>query len=276
MLPNNPVVLARSVHAHLVAWGVFDVTGQPERSRAALEQAGRDARELESFPSVPMALAARFHYHFCANDEPAALAVSRLGSEYGLAPMLYRHGDYKEALATAERSAARAGPMVRLDRGFILAELPDGERRAWRAFEEFRAAGDLGYYRVYVGAIPLLLGRKPDSVRACLEVRGDATASVPPTARKSVTNGYLDYLCDLISEDELLRAAGRCRPMLCEAHFQIGLRHLAENDRDGAREHFRKCVDTRVFIYWDYVWARAFLDRLERDRRWPEWIGRRE
>jgi hypothetical protein len=64
--------------------------------------------------------------------------------------------------------------------------------------------------------------------------------------------------------------------MLCEAHFQIGLRHLAEGDRDGARDHFQKCVQTRVFIYWDYVWARAFLDRLKGDSRWPDWIRRRK
>jgi hypothetical protein len=59
----------------------------------------------------------------------------------------------------------------------------------------------------------------------------------------------LDDLRDRFPEDELLRAAGRCRPMLCEAHFLAGLRHLAEEDRDGARDHFRKCVETRVFIY---------------------------
>jgi hypothetical protein len=57
--------------------------------------------------------------------------------------------------------------------------------------------------------------------------------------------------------------------MLCEAHFLAGLRHLAAEDRDGARDHFQKCVETRVFIYWDYKWARAFRDRLKNDRTWP-------
>src|SRR5262249_6828512 len=46
MLPGNPVVLATSVHAHLIAAGVFAEKGKPERSRAALEQAGRDAQAL--------------------------------------------------------------------------------------------------------------------------------------------------------------------------------------------------------------------------------------
>jgi tetratricopeptide (TPR) repeat protein len=274
MLPNNPVVLSRSVNAHLVAWGAFHVNGQLDRSRAALAEAGRDARELEAFPSVVMALTARFQYHLCADDEPAARAVTELGTHFRSAVMLYRHGDYKAALAAADLAAAQGYSTARCERGFILAEMPDGQRLAWQAFQELRAAGDLGYYRVYECAIPLLLGRKADAVRTSREIRGDGASLVPPAARRSTTGLYVDYLCELITEDELLRAAGRCRPMLCEAHFQIALRHLAEDDRDGARDHFQKCVDTRVFIYWDYVWARAFLDRLNSDPRWPKWIGR--
>jgi hypothetical protein len=72
--------------------------------------------------------------------------------------------------------------------------------------------------------------------------------------------------------DQLLKTAGRCRPKLCEAHFVIGLSRLCEGDRAGARLHFQKCTKTRVFIYWDYVWGRAFLERLQKDRTWPPWI----
>jgi tetratricopeptide (TPR) repeat protein len=61
MLKGNPVALARSVQAHLVAAGVFDRCGKAVESAAAVKQAGRDARALEPFASVPMALVARFH-----------------------------------------------------------------------------------------------------------------------------------------------------------------------------------------------------------------------
>jgi tetratricopeptide (TPR) repeat protein len=271
MLPGSPVILARSVHAHLVASGVFVVTGQSERSRAALEQAGRDVRVLESFPSVPMAQAARFHYHECAGEEQAARAVSGLGGEFRQALMLYRQADYEKALAVADRGVARGGGLARVERGFILAEMDDGERRAWAAFKDAEASNDLGYFRLCAAAIPLLLGRKADAVQASLKVRADPTVPVPPWY-KGWYHRYLDYLCDQISEDELIRAAGRCRPMLCEAHFQIGLRHLAEGDRDGARDHFQKCDETRVFLYWDHKWARAFRDRLAQDRTWPQWV----
>jgi hypothetical protein len=53
----------------------------------------------------------------------------------------------------------------------------------------------------------------------------------------------------------------------------IGMRRLARGDWSGAREHFRKCDETRVFVYWDHQWARAFLRRLEQDPSWPKWIG---
>jgi tetratricopeptide (TPR) repeat protein len=49
MLPDNPVVLARSVHAHPVASGTFAAQGQTDRSRDALDQAGRDAEALRPF-----------------------------------------------------------------------------------------------------------------------------------------------------------------------------------------------------------------------------------
>jgi tetratricopeptide (TPR) repeat protein len=269
MLPDNPVVLAHSVHASLVASGVFAARGQPERSRAALEQAGRDARALESFPSAPMALVARFHYYDAVGDAEAALAVSGLGNGFRHAQMLYRYRDYEQALAAAERAVRRGSALSRIERGFILAELPDGRRLAWGAFEDARVATDLGYFRLCAVAIPLLLGRKADAVQESRKVRADPTVPVPPWY-EGWYHRYLDYLCDLIPEDDLIRAAGHCRPKLCEAHFQIGLRHLAERDRDGALEHFQECDKTGVFLYWDHKWARAFRDRLKQDRTWPK------
>jgi hypothetical protein len=58
----------------------------------------------------------------------------------------------------------------------------------------------------------------------------------------------------------------------CEAKFVIGMRRLAEGDRSGAREFFQKCVATRVLIYWEYLWAGAFLKRMNEDPTWPPWI----
>jgi serine/threonine-protein kinase len=269
MLPGNAVTLARSVHAHLVAAGVFAARGQAERSQAALEQAGRDARALEPFPSVPPALGARFHYYEYVGDEETALGVSRLATESRHARMLYRCGDYVKALEAADRAVAQGTGLARVERGFILPELPDGRRRASAAFEDATAQRD-PLYGLCPPMILLLLGRGPEAVQAGLKIRSDP-ALIPPWY-EGWYHRYSDCQCGLITEDELLQAAGACRPKRCEAHFLIGLRHLAEGDRPGARTHFRRSADTRVFIYWDYMWARAFLARLEQDPDWPPWI----
>jgi tetratricopeptide (TPR) repeat protein len=271
MLPDNPVVLARSVHAHLVASGVFAARGQPERSQEAREQAGHDAGALEPFSSVPMAQVACFHYFEYVDDTENALAVSALGAEFRLATILYRRGAYDQALDAADRAAARGSALARVERGFILAELPDGRRRAWAAFEAIAAADELGDLRLYAPMIPQLLGRKADAEQASRKIR-DGPADLMPRWYRGWYDHYLKYQCGLSPEGELLRAAGSCRPKLCEAHFLIGLRHLSEGDRDGAGEHFQKCADTRVFIYWDYMWARAYLARMEKEPRWPSWL----
>jgi serine/threonine-protein kinase len=270
MLPGNAVTLARSVHAHLVAAGVFAARGRPERSRAAVEQAGRDARALESFPAVPPALVARFHYYDYVGDEETALAVSRLGIEPRLVVMLYRRGDYAKALEAADRGVARGTGLSRVERAFILADLPDGPRRAAAVFEETAARDDLGFWRLCPPMILLLLGRGTEAVQAGRKIRSDP-ALIPPWYQ-GWYHRYLDCQCGLITEDELIQPAGTCRPKRCEAHFLIGLRHLSAGDRAGARAHFRQCAETRVFIYWDYQWARAFLRRLEQDPTWPPWI----
>jgi tetratricopeptide (TPR) repeat protein len=277
MLPGNPVVLATSVHAHLIAAGVFAEKGKPERSRAALEQAGRDAQALEPFASVPPAAVARIEYFDYRGDEEAALVASRLApKEHRYAVMLYRRAksqaDYEKALQVVEHTKGRHG-MAQVERAFILAELPNGPKRAGELFPDAQA-DESRFGRLAAPMILLLLGRGPEAARASRKLRSDP-AAVPPWFQ-GWYHRYVDYYCGTITSEQLLKAAGTCRPKLSEAHFAIGLHRLAEGDREGAKEHFRKCAATGVFFYWDYQWARAFLKRLENDRTWPRWIPLKE
>jgi hypothetical protein len=271
MLPGNPVALSRSVHAHLVAAAVFDKRGQPKASKDALDQAGRDAAALEPFAAVPPALMARFHYFDQVGNEPAAFAVSAQAIEFRHAPMLYRRWHFRKALKAADRSLARGYGMAQIERGFILLELPDGPRLARQATREAAAQADAGLAPLYAPMILLLLGRKFEAVEASWKLRRHP-ALVPPW-HQGWYHRHLDFLCGRMTGEQLLQTAGRCRPKLCEAHFVIGLSRLCAGDRAGARLHFQKCAATRVFIYWDYVWARAFLERLHKDRTWPPWIA---
>jgi hypothetical protein len=218
-----------------------------------------------------MAIKACFWYYDYVGDEPAALAVNRGEHEYRHALLLYRGRRFPQALATAERATARGHRMAWVERGFILAEMPDGQKRALAAYDEATARlKDYGTGAESLGApmILLFLGHKQQAQRAYREISPDL---VPPWHNRWYFS-LLDYNCGRKSATELIEASGGARPLLSEAHLSIGLHCLADGDREGAREHFRQCAQTRAFIYWDYYWARAFLDRLDNDPTWPPWI----
>jgi len=274
MQPDNPLVLGRSVYAQLVAAGLYEGAGRHQESERVLALARRDVQELERFSSSPIAVTARFHYYVYVGDEPAAYAMSRNAGDFRYALMLYGRGEFTKALEAIERnlSLARGFWMDRVERGFILAELPDGPARARVAFQEAMAHVSKGWQMIPPWIL-LLLGDKEEAVRAYTQIRKDITPSLDGW---SWLDGWylrhLDYNCGRITADELLKDAGRSPMKLCEAHFEIGLWRLSIGDRAGARDHWRKCVATRAFENWAWLWARAFLTRMERDRAWPPWI----
>ncbi len=272
MLPGNPFVLAQSVHAHLVAASFYEDPGRARDRRRVLDLGRRDVEALKRFSSSPIAMQACFWYFEYVGDEEAAYQMSRRGTEFRLVPLLYLRREYSQALEAAERAVSRGSGLARVERGFILAELEGGRpAQARAAYREARAhPEELGFGQVCPPMILLLLGQKEEAIQASLQIRRNPSQVLSWYGGWYFT--YLDYSCGLITADDLLKAAGASRPQQCEAHFLIGLRRLAEGDRPGAREHFRKSSDTRVFIYWDWMWARAFLKRLERDPAWPRWI----
>jgi hypothetical protein len=271
MLPSNPLALARSVYAQIVAAGIYADLGRTEGRNRVLAGAQRDVKELEQLPVSPLAALACFYYYESVGDEDAALAMSQRGVGFRRAVMLYRHHESGKALEAAERNNKLTGgySLDDVERGFILAELPDGPRRARAAFQEAKAHA----YSVWQAAPPmilLLLGNKHEAIRASRRTRESQPEF--PAGFRDWYNKYLDYSADLITADTLLQAARHSRMSQCEANFAIGMRRLAEGDRSGAREFFQKCVATRVFIYWDYLWAHAFLKRMNEDPAWPPWI----
>jgi serine/threonine protein kinase/tetratricopeptide (TPR) repeat protein len=269
MLPDNPFVLGRSVFAQLVAAGIYEDKGQTQDRERVLVQARRDVQELKQFTALPVALKACFWYFNYVGNDDAAFEMSRRGPEFRYAWMLYRRKDYAQALQAVDRAVAQGIGWSRVERAFILTELPNGLERAGDQLQDAQTKESrLG--RVAAPMIPLLLRRGPEAVQASRKIRSDP-ALLPPWALDWYLR-YLDYHCGTITGEELLQTAGTCRPKLCEAHFAIGLHCLAEGNREGAKEHFRKCGATRVFIYWDHMWARAFLDRLEKEPSWPAWI----
>jgi hypothetical protein len=122
--------------------------------------------------------------------------------------------------------------------------------------------------------ILLLLGEKEAAVRAYTQLRKDVIKTRHDDW--DWLDGWslkdLDYNCGLITAEELLKAAGRSPMKLCDAHWEIGLWRLSTGDRAGAQDHWRKCVATRDFENWAWLWARVFLARMQKDPSWPPWI----
>jgi tetratricopeptide (TPR) repeat protein len=277
MLPDSPIALAASVRAHLVAASAYEAAGQPERRRAVLEQAGRDAKALERFSDVPQVFEARLYYFSYVGDEEAAFEEARRAvaqhdnaiSNYLYVLGLYLRADFPKALETLERRRSRSG-MHHASWGYILAELPDGPARALAAYRDAAKTVKRGK-ALYPQTVLRLLARKAEAIRASLELRDHGPRE--PNWRHGWYHRLLDYNCGLLAAEDLLKAAGPSRYNRCEAHFFIGLTLLADGDRAGARDHFQKAVATRVLTYFEYNWSRAFLTRMDNDPKWPRWIA---
>ena len=280
MLPDNPYVLASNVFARLVAASIYDASGESVQSRRLLDSSDRDARQLKGFTASPIALKVSFWFFDYINDDDAALETSGHGTEFRHVCVRYRRGDYAGALVAAERAAGQGFGLARLERGFVLAELDNDISRALAAYQNAADVPDESrYFRVCQPLLLLFLGQKQKAIQAARQIRKEPDA-VPfwheyETGQRTQNwyCQYLDYLSDRMSEEDFLQAARASRTKRCEAHFVIALKHLCEGDRSGAREHFEKCVETRVFIFWDWIWARAFLKRVQQDPTWPRWIA---
>ncbi|HJT32914.1 MAG TPA: protein kinase [Pirellulales bacterium] len=274
MLPGNPLVLERSVFAHLVAAGSYDAKGRSKDSDRMLAQVRPSVKELEQFSAMASAAKACFDYFEYVGDEEAAYELSGRGNRFRRAVMLYRRGEFAKALdAAVERSRTAGGDLgtERVERAFILAELPDGPARARANFEEEQANARDGW-QLIPPLILLYLGKPQEARQAFLQV--------PKEKILTWNDGWWlrlwDYLCGRITTDVLLQAAGDDRVKVSDVHFVVGLSRLSEGDRTAAQGHFRKCVATRVFANWHWPWVRAFLKRMDDDPQWPRWIPQKK
>jgi tetratricopeptide (TPR) repeat protein len=284
LLPGNLAALTASLEAHLTAACAYERHQQPDKRKTALERATRDAADLKAFPSLPRrSQDVRLRYLDYVGDEEAIRAEyirerpntggALAGRWYFL--QLYRQGKFAEALEVVEQMPRTGSELsYHLRRAFVLAYLPDGPASAFKEFQAAKNAwpggprGRRGEF--YPPTILLFLGRKDE---AAALYRDMAQAGVhSPLDRTRWYQKACEYFAGMRSADELLVGAGGSQLFLCEGHFFIGLRLLAEGDRAGARRHFEASVATRVLQFMEYDWSRAFLARMENDPTWPPWI----
>src|SRR5262249_32060365 len=156
-----------------------------------------------------------------------------------------------------------------LARALILPDAgEEGARKAMEIYERAIISAD-PFMQLYSRYIPLLLGHVEQARKDALQLR--ATGYITPQWRH-FGNFILDYHCGLISDEQLLSAAGKSNLIRCDVTFNIGLRHLSEGDRQTAKEYFKECRSTRLWDWPEYQLSGAFLNRLEKDPMCPRWI----
>ena len=277
-LPGNPLALALNVNAQLVAAGLFEETREYEKRDNALRQASSAAAPLPQYPHSSDAFLARAYYlKQTTNDVTLVDEIRRANDandnifgHYYVALSLYRLGRLPEALDEASRGVMSNSAFGGILRGYIVAELPNGPNIAFQEFNKAWQRNPSPMDAMTFETTLRLLGRKAEAVQASLQLR-ERAALLPP-ARNGWYHRLLDYHCNRLSADDLLKQAGPSRWNQSEAHFRIGLTRLAEGDRRGACEHFRQTVALGVYMSFDYDWSKAFLARLEKNPNWPPWI----
>jgi tetratricopeptide (TPR) repeat protein len=284
MMPGNPFAAGTELRVHLVAMVVFRDAGERDQATASLLQAARDAQELEQLPALPMSYVSRWSYFQLAGQEEAAHEVARKGYQEADAAStrlvyvysLYEQGDFEKAREVFERVGgsgevsgrdAKSASGIYEYRPFILAELPDGPSRALEAYRENCALFPKGYLAILNQATLLFLGRKTEATAASRELT---------SRHRGHELRILEYCAGILSEQEYLNAGAGSRNEQCVDHFFVALDRLAQADRAGAREHFRKDLATGVFRWSEYQWSRLFLKRMEKDPNWPPWIPLQE
>jgi len=288
-MPGNAMIIATDLGAHLTAMVAFQDAGEKERAAASLRRAEQDAQELEQFPALPKSYGTRWQYFSFIGQEKLAHDVALKGYQevdcaatrriYVLS--LYEQGQFEKALEVIDRVAgpgefssrdAKLASGVYFLRPLILAELPDGPFRALQACRENCELYVKGCSPVWTQATVLLLGGREEAMAA-------GRGLYHPKGITGLSPHYLrilDYWGGSVSAGDVLTAEAGSRCYQCETHFYVGLERLAQGDRLGARECFRKAVAMRIFWYAEHHWSRLFLKRMDQDPTWPPWIPLKE
>jgi tetratricopeptide (TPR) repeat protein len=275
-LPDNPVVLSESLWTHLACSHVFEEFGPSADGQAALQEGWQDARALERFPNLPAAVLARWFFVEGTDQEDTVVDELRRATEVtgdsmvrvNYAVALYQRGNYDQAYAVMARTTGE--PVMDLVRVILLAELPDGVRRANQLLQEV-AAGDLGAWDLFNSQLILrFMGRKQEAIEVSRKFL--ALPDRFPPVRKESFRQALEYCAGQRSETDLLNSMRASRLDLSNAHFSIALSALADGDRVKAKRHLQLCLDTRYFEALPYSLSRPLLARISQDPAWPPWI----
>jgi serine/threonine protein kinase len=274
MMPHNPAVCGISVWNHLVAGVLWD--GKDDRKRdEAFAHAAWDAEAALQFPGSPAAIGARLCF-LRYQRKPELYEYARRAYEEAGDPVaawyyplaLWEQGKFAAAAEVLER-IRRKIPLI-YPSAFVLAELPDGPKRAMAFYRDLMADSSFRSWTGILIEIPLVLGKKAQAVADAREKLKDRSLFLQ--LNRTFLVDQLRFQADEIGAEELIRSAGKSRRNQVVAHFCIGCMRLAEGRRDEAKDCFQRAVATGCFYFAEFDWGLAFLQRLEKDPGWPRSI----
>jgi hypothetical protein len=270
-LLDNKFVRFKSLHSQLQIADRYQAADAPEKRKAALEEAGRDAQELKGIPSL-MYVKARVFYFDHIGDGEAALKeldwashqpeTSDLVSDYALA--LYERGRDAEALRVLDAHLKPTNSAAQMLRIILWAELPEvGPDKAYDRYLKLVASrNEPGWngpiWTPHEFDALMLLGKRKEAMD-----RAASPAPFLPLAK---------YFGGELTEEEYLQAAAKAQWSPTLVHYPVALVRLSNGDRAGARDQFQKTLDGNFYPAAFYPYARAFLARMKRDPEWPRWI----
>ncbi len=280
-LPDNPLWLSSRLKADLTAAHAY-APGEPRR-RQIENQAARDVEALATHTDNALAFQARCYYLLVRGDADALIATARQAREsriedafvtYMEVSALYTRKDDAEALRVLQ-SAKDTGDESAgaTEREIVLAAMSGRKDEAEKAITDVIRSRSGGTPLSYVCAYLQLLGPeyRAKTRQAAQDIREHSSRLIPGW-RHDWYHVLLDFHAGRIDDRELLRTAGESRFNQCEANFYIGLEKLGEGDRKEAGTYFQSAVNTNVFYYYEYIWGRAFLARID-DPNWLPWAG---
>ena len=279
LLEPNALLLGRMMQARLVAAAAYESIGDPQQRQKHLDQAASTAEELKRFSGQYQAdLWRAVYFDYVGDDEQAVeswLAIKDHSITF-LVLTLFRLERFQEAmdLCDERRAQYKGARFTDFFRAFILSAMTDSPQEVVAAFEPQgkETLDSLNAHR-FAYTIYCLAGNLDAAQRYSRDLR---KVGVRLSHDEESWRKILEYTCGDIDEDAMLTQISSSRTALCQAHFLIGMTHLAKGDREKARKHFRACSNLRINRYVEDFMSRALMAQLDREPTWPRWIPNRE
>lgn len=201
----------------------------------------------------------------------------RVLSQY-VAALLHRAcDDAEEALSRFEEMIPDASnPYVLLSRARLLAETKTERGELAELLPRIEEAAEASPQQKYLAlGMYVLMGDHAGHMR-----RAKALCEAGTTAYQHWGMGHaVSFLAGECTDERIEEAEQAVRGSNydeCVLHLAIGERLLVLGQRQKAKAQFEKCVDTGVWEFFEYNWARAYLVRMEADPNWPHWLPANE